>query len=108
VKHLSVTKSAVLAIVIAVAIVVAALRKDAVDAIRARDSAGTQGTPSASTEPLSAGASGDDDSDNDGEAAQLLSTALPRESTYAQPAQLENLLLQLVAAAGARSRRALG
>ena len=91
------TKLTVLAVVIAaVAIVVVALRKDAVDAVGARDSAGTQGGPSASSASPVPGA-GDDESDNDGAVAPSVSTALPREPTYAQPAQLENLLLQLLA-----------
>ncbi len=92
------TKLAVLAVVIAaVAIVLVALRKDAVvDALDARDRADTQGWPPTSSASPVSGA-GDDESDNDGAAAPLVSTALPREPTYAQPAQLENLLLQLVA-----------
>lgn len=92
------TKLAGLAVVIAaVAIVVVTLRKDAVDAVGARDSAGTQGGPPALTGSPVRGAGGDDDSDNDGATPQVLSTALPREPTYAQPAELENLLLQLLA-----------
>lgn len=92
-KHLSVTKLAALAAVIVVAVVIVALRNDPVDA---SDPAGTQDSPPASSESPVPGA-GDDESGNEGAASLLVSTAPPREPTCAQPAQLENLLLQLVA-----------
>jgi hypothetical protein len=96
---LSTTKLGILAVVIAGVIVVVALRKGAVDAVRTSDSVAAQGALPAATATSSADSGGKEDSGND-RSPPLPPTASSRERrepTYAEPQQIENLVLQIIA-----------
>jgi hypothetical protein len=93
------TKLVILAIVVAVAIVIVALRRDAVDVLRTPDPTDDQETPSAANASRSEGSRDDDETRDD--APALLTTPplrrRPLEPTHAQPAHIEGLVLQIIA-----------
>ena len=97
---MSTTKLGILAVIIAVAIVVVALRRDATDAVPPPDRAGAQGSPSTLAASLDTGARGEDDIDNDEPPTPPpgVSSGGPfREPTHLQPPEIESLVLQFIA-----------